>query len=70
MECVVEDVYKVGSFENFVVKVVNTFADESILTDSGKPDYDKFKPVLFEMPNYTFLKTGDILGECKSFMKK
>lgn len=70
MECAVEDLYEMGTFENFIVKVVNTFAEESILTDGGKPDYQKFKPVLFEMPNYTFLKTGETLGECKSFMKK
>ncbi len=70
MECVVADIYEFGSFENFIVTVVNTFADESILTESGdKPDYEKFKPILFEMPNYTFLKTGDTLGNCKSFMK-
>lgn len=71
MECVVADIYEIGTFENFVVTVVNTFADEEILTASGdKPDYEKFKPVLFEMPNYTFLKTGESLGGCKSFMKK
>ena len=70
MECVVEDIYEMGAFENFIVKVVNTFAEESILTDGGKPDYRKFKPVLFEMPNYTFLKTGETLGECKSFTQK
>lgn len=71
MECVVADIYEIGAFENFVVRVVNTFADDSILGDDGdKPDYRKFKPVLFEMPNYTFLKTGETLGDCKSFMKK
>lgn len=70
MECVVADVYEIGAFENFIVKVVSTYAEESILTDGGKPDYQKFKPVLFEMPNYTFLKTGDTLGGCKSFIKK
>lgn len=70
MECVVADIYKIGGFENFIVKVLNTFADESILTRDDKPDYQKFKPVLFEMPNYTFLKTGETLGECKSYLKK
>ncbi len=70
MECVVEDIYEFGAFENFIVKVVNTFADESILTEDGKPDYRKFKPVLFEMPNYTFLKTGETLGGCKSYITK
>lgn len=71
MECVVADVYEIGEFENFVVRVVSTFAEESILNEEGdRPDYRKFKPVLFEMPGYTFLKTGETLGECKSFMKK
>lgn len=68
MECAVEDIYEIGAFENFVVRVVDTFAEESILTDGGKPDYEKFKPVLFEMPNYTFLKTGETLGGCRTFM--
>lgn len=45
------------------VMVVGAFVD-------GKSDYQKFKPVLFEMPNYTFLKTGETLGECRSFIKK
>ncbi len=70
MECVVADIYEIGTFENFIVRVVNTFADESILNETGdKPDYRKFKPVLFEMPNYTFLKTGETIGDCKSFLK-
>ncbi len=43
------------------VMVVGAVAD-------GKPDYEKFKPVLFEMPNYTFLKTGETLGGCRTFM--
>jgi len=68
MECVVEDVYELGAFENFMVKIKNTFAEESILNEQGdKPDYDKFKPVLFEMPGYTYLKTGETIGKCMSF---
>lgn len=71
MECAVCDVYEIGAFENFVVKPVNTFVDDSILSEEGdKPDYDKFKPVLFEMPGYTFLKTGETLGKCRSFIKR
>ncbi len=71
MECAVSDVYLVGSFENFVVRVIGTFADESILSEDGeRPDYSKFKPVLFEMPGYTFLKTGDTLGKCKSYLNQ
>lgn len=62
--------YETPAFENFMVKVNNTFADESILNEKGdKPDFDKFKPVLFEMPGYTYLKTGDTIGKCMSFGK-
>ena len=37
------------------------------LNEKGKPDYDKLKPVLFEMPNYTYLRTGETIGKCTSF---
>ena len=40
---------------------------ETDLNEKGKPDYDKLKPVLFEMPNYTYLRTGETIGKCTSF---
>lgn len=71
MECTVVDVYETPAFENFMVKVNNTFADESILNEKGdKPDFGKFKPVLFEMPGYTYLSTGETIGKCMSFGKQ
>ena len=41
-----------------------TYADEEILTEKGKIDYRKFKPVLFQFPTYEYLETGDVLGSC------
>lgn len=71
MECTVVDVYETPAFENFMVKVNNTFAEESILNEKGdKPDFDKFKPVLFEMPGYTYLRTGETIGKCMLFGKQ
>lgn len=70
MECTVEDVYETAAFENFMLKIVHTFAEKSILTGDGtKPDFGKFKPVLFEMPGYTYLKTGETLTTCMSLGK-
>lgn len=70
MECTVEDIYETAQFENFMLKVVHTFADESILTkDRKKPDFSQFKPVLFEMPGYTYLKTGETIAKCMSLGK-
>lgn len=71
MECTVVDVYETPAFEDFMVKVNNTFAEESILNEKGdKPDFDKFKPVLFEMPGYTYLRTGETIGKCMLFGKQ
>lgn len=70
MECVVEDNYETKGFDNFILTIANTYADEKILNENGKIDYGKLKPVLFEMPTYQYLKTGDILGNCMSFGKK
>lgn len=71
MECVVADIYEADAFENFMVKIKNTFAEESILTEQGdKPDFHKFKPVLFEMPGYTYLRTGETIGKCMTIRAK
>ncbi|MCH3944072.1 MAG: flavin reductase family protein [Atopobiaceae bacterium] len=69
MECKVEDVYDTDGFDNFITTIANTYADEAILNDKGKPDYDAFKPVLFEMPSYTYLRTGETIAPCLSYAK-
>lgn len=70
LECMVEDTYETAAFENFICSIKHTFADESILNDEGtKPDFSKFKPVLFEFPGYTYLRTGETLGKCLTFHK-
>ena len=66
MACTVEDVYKTEGFESFICKIAATYAEESMLDDSGKLDYSVLKPVLFEMPTYQYLKTGEVLGKCMS----
>ena len=37
-----------------------------MLDDSGRLDYSVLNPVLFEMPTYQYLKTGEVLGHCMS----
>lgn len=64
MECEVVDNCKTDGFDNFICKIANTYADPAILTDKGKVDYDKLKPVLFEMPTYSYLATGGRIGAC------
>lgn len=64
MECSVEDIYETKGFDNFICTIDNTYAEENVLTKDGKLDYRTLKPVLFEMPTYEYLKTGDVLAKC------
>lgn len=70
MECSVADVYETKGFDNFILKIENTYADERVLNDQGKIDYAKLKPVLFEMPTYSYLRAGEVLGRCLSFARE
>jgi flavin reductase (DIM6/NTAB) family NADH-FMN oxidoreductase RutF len=58
MECRVDDVYKTEHFKSFILKIANIYAVETILDEGGHIDYHKLKPVLFEMPNYGYIKTA------------
>ena len=44
--------------------VVGTVGEDGKVNWMLKPDYSKLKPVLFEMPTYKYLRTGDIIGDC------
>ena len=69
MECVVEDIYETEGFDNFICKITNTYANDDILDVDGKIDYNSFKPVLFEMPSYQYLRTGEVIGKCRTLSK-
>lgn len=64
MECKVEDNYETDNFDNFITTISNTYVQEENLDEKGKIDYTKFNPVLFEFPNYTYLRTGETIGNC------
>ena len=62
MDCHVVDNYETESFDNFICTIENTYAEEKVLDEKNKIDYQKLKPVLFEMPTYSYLKTGEVLA--------
>lgn len=64
MECIVDDIYHTNGFENFVCKIHAVYAESEVLNENGKIDYSKLKPVLFEMPTYQYLRTGEVIGNC------
>lgn len=64
ISCALDDIYETKGFESFICTINATYADESVLDGSGKLDYRRLKPVLFEMPTYECLSTGDVIGKC------
>ena len=70
MVCTVDDVYKTEGFESFICKITATYAEEAVLDEKGHLNYEVLKPVLFEMPTYRYLRTGEILGKCMTFGKE
>lgn len=70
MECTVEDIYETKGFDNFILRIDHTYAEESILNEAGKIDFHVFKPILFEMPGYTYLKTGGTAAKCMTLGKE
>lgn len=69
MECRVEDVYEIDHFENFICSVAGTYADDAVVTKDGRVDVAALSPVLFEMPTYTYLRTGGKVADCLSFTR-
>lgn len=70
MECRVDDIYETEGFESFICKIACVHAEESLLDENGKIDYHLLKPVLFEMPTYEYLRTGEVIGKCKTIGTK
>lgn len=70
MVCSVEDIYETKGFESFICTIDATYAEETVLNEAGKIEYRTLKPVLFEMPTYEYLRTGDVIGKCMSFGKE
>lgn len=64
MECRVVDNYETEAHDNFICQISNTYADENILDNSGRIDYELLKPVLFEMTTGSYLRTGERIGKC------
>lgn len=69
MECSVVDLYETETFDNFILKIENTYAEETVIEKNGKLNYEALKPILFEMPTYQYLKTGKVIGKCMKIGK-
>jgi len=70
MECEVVDIYDTKDYDNFILKVVHTHVEEDKLDENRKINYEKVRPLLFEMPTKTYLRTGDVIAKCWNIGRK
>jgi len=63
MECKLYDVYDTPTHDLFIGEIVETYAEESILTD-GKVDIAKVKPLLFDMSSIKYWSLGEPIAGC------
>ncbi len=70
MECELVDIYETKTHDNFIFTINNTFVQEEFLTNDGKIDFIKASPLLFEMPNKSYISLGEVVGKCWEDGKK
>lgn len=70
MDCEVIDNYKTETFDSFICRISATYAEEDVIGENGKVDYGKLKPILFEMPTYSYLRTGEVVAKCMALGKE
>lgn len=70
MDCEVIDNYETETFDSFICRISATYAEEDVLGVNGKIDYGKLKPILFEMPTYSYLRTGEVVAKCMTLGKE
>ena len=64
IECEADGNYVLENFDQFVCRILATYADESVLNEQGRIDCHTFKPVHFEFPTYEYFVTGEKAGSC------
>ena len=69
MECRLFDTYDTPTHDLFIGEIVETHADESVLTE-GKVDLAKLKPLLFDMSSIKYWSVGDVVASCWSVGKQ
>ena len=63
MECRLYDIYDTPTHDLFIGEIVQTHAEESVLTD-GKIDLAKLKPLLFDMSSIKYWSVGQVVADC------
>lgn len=70
MEAKIIDIYETDTEYNYILEIENTFAKDEVLDRSGKLDFSKIKPLLFEMQGPSYMLAEKKIGVAWDIGKK
>ncbi|MBP2025949.1 flavin reductase family protein [Peptoniphilus stercorisuis] len=70
MEAKIIDIYETDTEYNYILEIENTYANEDVLDESGKIDFSKVKPLLFEMQGPSYMVAKKKIGIAWDIGKK
>ncbi len=56
--------FEMEGFDNFICAISNIRVANSAPDEKGHIDYTKLSLVLFEMPKYSYIAMGSVIGKC------
>ena len=70
LECKVIHHYEIGLHTHFVGEILDVKVDENALTDDGKPDIEKIRPIVYSPEVREYHGIGEYVGKAYSIGKK
>jgi flavin reductase (DIM6/NTAB) family NADH-FMN oxidoreductase RutF len=70
LECRVIHHYEIGLHTHFIGEILDVKVDEEMLTDEGKPDIGKIRPVVFSPQVAQYHRIGGLIGKAFEIGRK
>jgi flavin reductase (DIM6/NTAB) family NADH-FMN oxidoreductase RutF len=70
LECKVIHYYEIGLHTHFVGEIMDVKIDEEMLTDEGKPDIEKIRPIVYSPEANKYHGIGEFIGKAFDMGKK
>lgn len=70
LECKLLHTIEIGRHTQFIGEIVDTKADESVLGETGIPDIEKVKPIIYVPESRVYYGVGQYLGKAYSIGKE
>jgi flavin reductase (DIM6/NTAB) family NADH-FMN oxidoreductase RutF len=70
LECKVIHHYEIGLHTHFIGEILDVKIEESMLTDEGKADIEKIRPIVFSPEGRQYHSIGEFIGKAFEIGKK